>query len=468
MTAIMAFSVASCGGSSLTSPPAGSSDAADGAGLEQEADAADGTGFEQEADAADGAEAETEAAMSESYEDVWAPDESEAETGIRIAASDIKVGLICLGGDDSPQAAAHIEGLTKACESLGIDPGTQTVIRKNVPEDAGCYDNAVALVGEGCNIIFSTSRDHQKYMQQAATEYPDVTFVSCAGDHAALYELDNYKNMYPCAFESRYVSGIAAGMKLAEMVGADPALDPYVGYVGAFPYPEVVSGMTAFFLGVRTVVPIAHMDVKYTNSWCDPEAEAAAAKKLMSGGCQVIGYHADSTSVPSAVQAAREDGKNVYCVGYEADVRDIAPDSALTSARNNWAVLYGYVLSCLTNGNTIPVDYSAGAESDAVMISELGGACAEGTQNAVDTAWQGIRDGSLQVFDTTSFTCPPSLDGSYTVDGKGVVTSAFGLDLDGDLINDSGEAVIDEAFMESALRSAPYFSLRINGITEVS
>ena len=380
------------------------------------------------------------------------------------AGPDIKVGLICVEDENSGYDASHIDGCTAAIKALGIDE-KNLIIKKDIPEDESCYDNAVDLAEEGCSIIFSDSYGHQSYMMQAATEYPDVTFVSCTGDMAASSGLDNYKNIFPHTYESRYVSGVVAGMKLAELVAADPSLDPYVGYVGAYPYAEVVSGMTAFFLGVRSVVPEAHMDVQFTNSWYDPTAEGAAAEALMSKGCSIISQHADSTGAPSAVQAAHDKGQNVYCVGYNIDMRSVAPDVALTSAQNNWSVLYEHMLSCFVNGEEVPVDFSAGYADDAVMISELGDACAEGTQEAVDAAWAGIADGSIKVFDTATFTCQPATDGSYVVDDAGVVTSAFGLDADGDFVNDNGEAIVDGAFVESSLRSAPYFGLHIDGIT---
>lgn len=384
--------------------------------------------------------------------------------GQTAAGTDIKVGLICVEDENSGYDASHIDGCTAAIKALGIDE-KNLIIKKDIPEDESCYDNAVDLAEEGCSIIFSDSYGHQSYMMQAATEYPDVTFVACTGDMAASSGLDNYKNIFPHTYESRYVSGVVAGMKLAELIAADPSLDPYVGYVGAYPYAEVVSGMTAFFLGVRSVVPEAHMDVQFTNSWYDPTAEGAAAEALMSKGCSIISQHADSTGAPSAVQAAHDKGQNVYCVGYNIDMRSVAPDVALTSAQNNWSVLYEHMLSCFVNGEEVPVDFSAGYADDAVMISELGDACAEGTQEAVDAAWAGIADGSIQVFDTASFTCQPATDGSYVVDDAGVVTSAFGLDADGDFVNDNGEAIVDGAFVESSLRSAPYFGLHIDGIT---
>ncbi len=399
-------------------------------------------------------------------------DSTTEETGG--GAADVKIGLICVHDINSGYDAAHIEGLTTACEELGItanadDPAnSQVIFRYNIPEDETCYDAAVDLAEEGCNIIFSDSYGHQMYMQQAATDYPEVTFVACTGDLAANSGLDNYKNIFPYTYESRYVSGVVAGMKLKELMDAGTVTDPYVGYVGAFPYAEVVCGYTAFLLGIQSQVPEAHMDVQYTNSWYDPVAEGEAANALMARGCVIIGQHADSTGAPSAVQAQKDAGSVVYSVGYNIDMLSVAPTAALTSAQNNWSVLYRDTLEKFINGEEIPVDFAVGASEDAVMISKLGPECAEGTQEAVDAAWAGIKDGSLKVFDTSKFTCQPSTDGSYQVDADGHVTSAFGLDSDGDYVNDTGEAIVDGAFQESVLRSAPYFSLRIDGITELN
>ncbi|MGM9593373.1 MAG: BMP family ABC transporter substrate-binding protein [Candidatus Onthomonas sp.] len=383
------------------------------------------------------------------------------------APTDVKIGLICVHDENSGYDAAHIDGLKTAVAELGLDESA-LVIKYNIPEDETCYDTAVDLAEEGCTIIFSDSYGHQSYMMQAATEFPEVVFVADTGDLAANSGLDNYKNLFTYVYESRYVSGVVAGMKLKELMDAGTVTDPYIGYVGAFPYAEVVSGYTAFFLGIQSIVPEAHMDVQYTNSWYDPTAEAEAANALMSRGCVIIGQHADSTGAPSAVQAALDAGTVAYSVGYNIDMLSVAPTAALTSAQNNWSVIYKATLEKFLAGEEIPTDYAAGYADGAVMISALGESCAEGTQEAVDAAWAGIADGSLKVFDTSKFTAPEASDGSYVVDADGHVTSAFGLDADGDFVNDNGEAIADGAFVESVLRAAPYFSLRIDGITELN
>ena len=385
-----------------------------------------------------------------------APAEEKEEEAPAEAPAEIKIGAILVHDENSGYDMAHIEGLNGACEALGIDPASISY-KYNIPEDESCYDAAAELADDGCTIIFSDSYGHQTYMQQAAEEFPETIFVACTGDMAAASELDNLKNIFPFTYESRYVSGIVAGMKLKELMDAGEVTDPYVGYVGAFPYAEVVSGYTAFFLGIQSIVPEAHMDVQYTNSWYDPVAENEAAIALMGKGCAIIGQHADSTGAPSAVQAEWEKGSKVFSVGYNIDMLAVAPDAALTSAQNVWSVLYKATLEKFLAGEEIPTDFACGIAEGAQQISPLGPNVAAGTAEAVEAAWKGIADGSLKVFDTSKFTV-----------GGAEVTTAFALDTDGDWVNDTAEAIIDGAFVESLHRSAPYFGLRIDGITELN
>ena len=380
------------------------------------------------------------------------------------AASDVKIGLICVHDVNSGYDAAHIEGLTAACEELGIDVDSQVVFKYNIAEDQNCYDAAVDLAEQGCNIIFSDSYGHQTYMLQAARDYSDITFVSCTGDQAGVAGLDNFKNIFPYTYESRYVSGVVAGMKLKELMDAGTVTDPKVGYVGAFPYAEVVCGYTAFLLGIQSVVPEAYMEVQYTNSWYDPVAEGEAANILMADGCVIIGQHADSTGAPSAVQEAQDKGTVAYSVGYNIDMLSVAPTAALTSAQNNWSVLYKATLEKFIAGEEIPADYATGHANNAVMISALGESCAEGTQEAVDAAWAGIDDGSLKVFDTSKFTVGGQTVTEYEVNFSIIDFATGDVVFEGPTEN----VIADGAFQESVYRSAPYFDLRIDGITELN
>ena len=158
-------------------------------------------------------------------------------------------------------------------------------------------------------------------------------------------------------------------MKLKELMDEGKVTDPYIGYVGAYPYAEVVSGYTAFFLGIRSIVPEAHMDVQYTQEWFDIVKESEAANALMARGCVIIGQHADSTGAPSAVQAKYEAGETVFSVGYNIDMLSVAPDVALTSPQNNWGAYYTYAFEQVMNGKKPEQDWCHGYSNNAVQIS---------------------------------------------------------------------------------------------------
>ena len=266
-------------------------------------------------------------------------------------------------------------------------------------------------------------------------------------------------------YESRFVSGVVAGMKLAELIAdgevaasnMDADGNIKIGYVGAYPYAEVVSGYTGFYLGVKSIVDNVVMDVTYTNSWYDPTAEAEAANALVSSGCIIISQHADSTGAPSACEALLQGGTTVYCVGYNVDMLTVAPTSALTSAQNDWGVYYTYAFNNIKNGTEIMTDWAKGYSDGAVMISALGDSCADGTAAKVAEVESALKAWYLNVFDTSKFTV-----------GGETVTSYLAIDTDGDWVGDTGEAITNGIFNESTLRSAPYFGLRIDGITELN
>lgn len=386
-----------------------------------------------------------------------------AATGVD--ASTVKIGVILVHDQNTGYDFAHIEGIKKAAADVGIDPAAQIVWKYNVAENEGCYDTATDLVEQGCTYIFSDSYGHQSYMLQAAEENPEVTFVSMTGDNAAGSKLTNLKNAFNYTFESRYVSGVVAGMKLKELVDAGKVTDANknadgtikIGYVGAYPYAEVVSGYTAFYLGVKSIVENVSMSVTYTNSWYDPTKEAEAANSLVSTGCIIISQHADSTGAPSACEALLNSGTTVYCVGYNVDMLSVAPTAALTSAQNDWSVFYTYAFNCILKGEEIVTDWAKGYTDGAVMISALGASCAAGTAEKVAEVEAALKDGTLNIFDCSKF----------TAEGK-PVTTYMAIDTDGDFKGDTGEAIKDGVFYESTLRSAPYFGIRIDGITELN
>ena len=382
----------------------------------------------------------------------------------------IKVGAILIGDETEGYTLAHMDGMKAAAEVLKAEGKTVTIeYKKKVPEDTSVETNANSLIAGGCDAIITNSYGHQFNFGNVVAENPDITFVSMTGDLAAKSGLPNYFNAFTDVFESRYVSGVVAGTKLKALLDSgDLTKEAYpnafdgdnvkIGYVGAFNYAEVVSGYTAFFLGVKSVVENVTMTVKYTNSWFSEEREAAVGEYLMNQGCVIIGQHADSTGAPAAVEKAYTSGTNKMCfsVGYNVDMLDVAPDVVLTSASNNWEAYYETLFRALLDGTEVPQDWSEGYAKNAVRITDLGSACAEGTQEAVNAAIEGIKSGAIKVFDCSTFTVGgetiTSYDKSYGFEGNECIATENGITF----------------FNESALRSAPYFDLRIDGITEIA
>lgn len=395
-------------------------------------------------------------------------------------APDVKVGAIILGDETEGYSAAHINGIKEAAAELGMSDD-QIVWKYKIPEGGKTADAAEDLVGQGCNLIISNSYGHQTYMVEEAEKYPDVNFVAMTGDFAANSDLDNFYNAFTAVYQSRYVSGVVAGMKVKELVESGtltPETQPdsftadgkvKIGYVGAYNYAEVVSGYTAFFLGVQSVYPDVEMEVMYTNSWFDIDKEGAAAEALIANGAVIIGQHADSTGAPQACQDALKSGTTVYSIGYNIDMLATAPDAALTSATNNWGVYYTYAIAQAMRGQKVATNWVGGFDIGAVAVTQLGSACAAGTAEKVAEVEKAIHDGTLQVFDTSKFTISTKCtDGSYRTDDNGKVLVACATDTDSNFANDTDNAIIDGAYQESYTQSAPSFVLRIDGIKELN
>ena len=396
----------------------------------------------------------------EPAEETDAPAEDEtAEPAGDAVGTDIKIGVVLIGDENEGYTYSHIKGIQEAAKALGISE-SNIIWKYSIPEDESCYDACVDCVDQGCQIVITNSYGHQSFCLLAAEEYPDVQFVAMTGDTARANGLANFHNAFTGIYEARYVGGVVAGMKLQQLIDEGKVEDKNktadgkikIGYVGAYPYAEVVSGYTAFFLGLQSIVPDVAM-----HSWFNITAENEAAKALIADGCIIVSQHADSTGAPAACQEALDAGTTVYCVGYNVDMLAVAPTAALTSPTNVWEVFYEYAFRAVMNGESFDQNWCQGYEADAVTLTPLGESCAPGTQEKVDETIAAIKDGSLHVFDTSKF----------TVDGK-TVTTAFATDTDGDFVPDADEAVFDGYYHESYFQSAPSFQLRIDGITELN
>jgi basic membrane protein A len=380
--------------------------------------------------------------------DNTAENTAEAEGGEALSASDIKIGVIYIGDENEGYTAAHMEGIDQMQAALGISDD-QIIEKTLVPEDESCTDAAEDMVDQGCNIIFATSFGHESYLMQVAAEYPEIQFCHATGYQAASSGLSNFHNYFDNIYEARYVSGVVAGLKLNEMIADGKITEDAakVGYVGAYPYAEVVSGFTSFYLGVTSVCPSATMEVQYTNSWADMTAEGEVATSLIADGCVLMSQHADTTGAPTACESA-----GVPCVGYNVDMTTVAPTCALTSATNNWGVYYTYAVQAVLNGEAMPTDWTAGYNDGAVAITALNDAAvAEGTADKVAEVEKALADGTLHVFDTSKF----------TVGGKSLEDAIA----EGGDYAKYADYVSDGYFHESELASAPAFDIIIDGIT---
>ena len=371
---------------------------------------------------------------------VFAEDE-----GKGIAKEDLKVGVIYIGDENEGYTAAHMKGIDEMEEKLGLDD-SQIIEKTLIGEDEGCYDAAADLADQGCQIIFANSFGHETYILEAAGEYPEVQFCHATGTQAASSGLSNMHNYFTNIYEARYVSGVVAGLKLNEMIEDGTVKEDAckMGYVGAFPYAEVISAFTSIFLGAKSVCESVTIEVQYTNSWADMTAEGEVANQLIADNCVLISQHADTTGAPSACETA-----GVPCVGYNVDMTSGAPDAALTSPINNWCVYDTYAVQCVLDGKAIDTDWCKGFSEDAVRITPVNEAvAAEGTDAKVEEVEAALKDGSLHVFDTSAF----------TVDGKELDTYKKG----------DTEYISDGYFHESEYGSAPAFDIAIDGITSIT
>lgn len=360
----------------------------------------------------------------------------------------IKAGLICLHDENSGYDANFINAFKAACEATGVD----YEIKTNIEENQAAYDAAAELADNKCNVIFSDSYGHQPYILQAAKEFPNVQFTSCTGDTALSDGVSNFHNAFAKIFQGRYVAGVAAGLKLNEMIANKEitAEQAVIGYVGAMPYAEVKSGYTSFLLGAQSVCPSATMKVVFTGSWYDETAEKEGANKLIQNGCKLISQHADSMGAPTACETA-----GIPNVSYNGSTVSACPNTFIVSSRINWAPYYEYVVNCVLNGEEIAADWTGTIATGSVVLTDVNEkAAAAGTADKIAEVTKALEDGSLHVFDTSTF----------TVEGKPVTSFMADVDTDAAYTPDT-EAVKDGYIHESEYRSAPYFTLQIDGIT---
>ena len=362
----------------------------------------------------------------------------------------VKVGFITLHDENSTYDLNFINAAKEAIANLGLTDADY-ILKTNVGENEQCAEVAADLVDAGCNIIFADSFGHEPYMIQVAKENPEVQFCHSTGTRAHTEGLANYHNAFASIYEGRYLAGVAAGLKLNEMIeaGKFTADEAKMGYVGAFTYAEVVSGYTSFFLGARSVCPTVTMDVTFTGSWYDETLEKEGAEKLIQGGCKLISQHADSLGAPTACENA-----GVPNVSYNGSTVSACPNTYIISSRINWAPYYEMCIKAVMDGTEIPADWVGTLATNSVVLTDLNtNVAAAGTAEAIAAATEKLEKGEIHVFDCANF----------TVKGEALTSYMADVNADSDNTPDT-EVVHDGYFSESEFRSAPYFDLQIDGI----
>jgi basic membrane protein A len=370
-----------------------------------------------------------------------------ASQGKKDEDSGFKVGFIFLHDENSTYDANFINAANAACANLGVTG----ILKTNVPEGQECYEAAAELVDAGCSVIFADSFGHEDYMIQAAKEFPNVQFCHATGTKAHTEGLANYHNAFASIYEGRFLAGVAAGMKLNEMIanGEFTAEEAKMGYVGAFTYAEVISGYTSFYLGAKYICPSVTMEVTFTGSWYDETAEKEGATKLINDGCKLISQHADSMGAPTACENA-----GVPNVSYNGSTEKVAPNTFIVSSRIDWTPYFEFAIKATQNGEAIPADWTGSIETGSVVLTDVNTkAAAEGTVEKIAEVKAALEAGTLHVFDTSFFTVGGAALDSYQAD----------VDTDAAYTPDT-EVISGGYFHESEYRSAPYFDLQIDGI----
>jgi len=384
----------------------------------------------------------------------------------------VKIGLICLHDNNSTYDKNFIDALDVAVKNLG----KKVIFEKNclltgVNEDEACLEAANDLVDKGCKVIFADSFGHQAYMLQAAKANPDVHFCHATGTNAKTSGLDNYHNAFASIYQGRFLAGYAAGLKLVDSKSAEQInAGLKVGYVGAYTYAEVMSGYTSWFLGVRNALRDYNlddskvtMDVSFTGSWYDPNGEASAADALIKDGCVLISQHADSMGAPGTCEEA-----GIPNVTYNVETNKECPKTYLAYSRINWAPYYEAVVNAVYEGKSIEgevnknwtgtiesgsVEYNVNWNNLTADASKLADYKAKFAAVEKDVKEKAAK----KVFDCSTF----------TVGGQHLTTYMADTDGDADFKPDA-EAIVKDGdnyyFNESALASAPYFNVEIDGI----
>ena len=296
------------------------------------------------------------------------------------AVDDVKAGFIYPGPiGDAGWAYSHDNG-RQAMEQLSFV--SKTSYRESVPEDPELVVAALEdLVAEGNNVIFAASYGYMDPMIEVAKRHPDVVFMHNSGFKTE----ENAGTYFGRIYQARYLSGIVAGGMTESNV---------IGYVAAFPIPEVIRGINAFTLGAQSVNPQVRVKVEWTNTWYGPGIERESAETLLNDGADIIAIHQDS---PAALQAAQQQGK--YAIGYHSDMQAFAPDATLTSVVWDWSGIYKEVAADMADGEWTSEQIWSGLDEGVVGLAPLSPKVPADLQSLVEQRRAAIVDKTLRIFE---------------------------------------------------------------------
>ena len=322
------------------------------------------------------------------------------------SANVLKVGFVYSEDESTPYTANFVKAQRAVEEEYGNK--VEVYIKSNVlnrESEQPIRD----LIRDGVKVIFINM--DTDIPVTLAREFPQVQFCQASMPTISIEGTpENYHTFNGEIYQARYVSGVAAGMKLRQLLDSGALLpqDALVGYVGANSTTEVISGYTAFLLGVRSVAPEATMRVRYTGSWSNYAAEKEQTRELIKEGCVIIAQHVNTAAPAVVCEEAISAGQTVYHVGYHQSMMDVAPSCALVSIRTNWAPYILQAVQAVMDGQTIENaveahahgrDLSAGFEYGWVELVELNKfIAAEGTQEKIDNVIEGLKKGRIKVF----------------------------------------------------------------------
>ncbi|MBB6217202.1 basic membrane protein A [Anaerosolibacter carboniphilus] len=290
----------------------------------------------------------------------------------------MKVAFIYVGPvGDAGWSFSHDKGREYLVSQM---PDVETTFVESVPEGADAERVLTELAEKGNKVIFATSFGYMDYVENVAKKYPDVTFLHCSGYKTA----ENVGTYFGRMYQPRYLSGLVAGKKTQSNV---------IGYVAAFPIPEVIRGINAFALGVKEANPDAVVKVVWTNTWYDPAKEKEAAKSLLDAGADVIAQHQDT---PGPQQAAEE--KGAFSIGYNTDMSQFAPKAYLTSPVWNWGPYYVETVKAVQEGTWKSEKYWGSMKDGVTQLAPMTDLVDAEAKALVEAKQKEILDGTWDVF----------------------------------------------------------------------